>query len=92
MEILAIIGGLVALLLVLKLLWFIPNKIYLEKVLTAMRAHGHSDAALALEFQVGGSSSQEVSSVAWRHLIALRQHGIDPVTAARQYVKLLSDH
>ena len=82
MEILAIIGGLVALIFVLKLLLFISNKLYLEKMLDSLRERGDFQAVAWFESVTSGERGQDMASAAWRAIIQFKSLGIDPATAA----------
>ena len=84
-EILAIIGGLVALLFVLKLLLFISNKLYLEKMLDSLREQGDFQAVAWFESVTSGERGQDMASAAWRAIIQFKSLGIDPATAAQRY-------
>jgi hypothetical protein len=65
MEVLLVVVGLVALFYVLKLIVFIPNKVYLEQVLGALRAYGAAGMADMLATSTSGKLGKDIAKEAW---------------------------
>lgn len=87
MEIIIGVAVVGIVLLVVKATIFLPNKVYLEQVLGALRAMDAHGIAEMLEASVGGRMGTDMAKQAWEGLRESRMSGLPAEECARSMIR-----